>query len=88
MGKKNSGNLEKLMVSMSASLATITTKLSTMEELLNTSLEENKQLKAELADKNNIIGDMSCKINMLHNSPNINRVTSVFDPTEQILKQT
>jgi hypothetical protein len=65
MGKKTVADLEELMVSMSASLATITAKLSTMEELLNTSLEENKQLKTELEAKNKIIGDMSCKINVL-----------------------
>jgi hypothetical protein len=65
MGKKTVADLEELMVSMSASLATITTKLSTMEDLLNSSLEENKKLKAELADKNKTIGDLSCKINIL-----------------------
>jgi hypothetical protein len=50
---------------MSASLESITTKLSNMEELLNASLEENKHLKEELADKNRTIGDMSCRINIL-----------------------
>lgn len=65
MGKKTVADLEELMMSMSASLATITDKLTSMEELLNNSLEENKQLKAELAAKDKIIGDMSCKINNL-----------------------
>jgi hypothetical protein len=65
MGKKTVADLEELMMSMSASLATITDKLTSMEELLNNSLEENKQLKAELAAKDKIIGDMSCKINSL-----------------------
>ncbi len=36
-----------------------------MEDLLNKFLEENKILKAELADKNKTIGDMACKLNQL-----------------------
>jgi regulator of replication initiation timing len=70
MGKKTVADLEELMVSMSASLTSITTKLSNMEDLLNASLEENKQLKAELAEKNKIIGDMACKINLLEHGLN------------------
>jgi hypothetical protein len=50
---------------MSTSLESITAKLSTMEDLLNKSLEENKLLKAELTEKNKLMGDMSAKINQL-----------------------
>jgi hypothetical protein len=65
MGKKTVADLEEIIVSMSASLDGITSKLSNMEDLLNASLEENKQLKAELAEKNKTIGDMACKLNLL-----------------------
>jgi chromosome segregation ATPase len=65
MGKKTVADLEELIVSMAASLETITAKLSTMEDLLNTTLDENKQLKADLAEKNKVIGDMTSKINTL-----------------------
>jgi hypothetical protein len=64
-GEKTVADLEEIIVSMSASLDGITSKLSNMEDLLNASLEENKQLKAELADKNKTIGDMACKLNLL-----------------------
>ncbi len=65
MGKKTISDLEDIIINMSASLEGITTKLSNMEELLNASLEENKQLKEEIAVKNKIIGDMASKINIL-----------------------
>lgn len=65
MGKKTVADLEELIVSMSTSLESITSKLSTMEDLLSKSLEENKSLKADLAEKNKTIGDMTCKINLL-----------------------
>jgi hypothetical protein len=65
MGKKTVADLEELIMNMSTSLENITAKLSTMEDLLNNSLEENRQLKAELAEKNKKIGDMACKINSL-----------------------
>jgi hypothetical protein len=47
MGKKTITDLEELMVGMSDNLASITTKLETMEDLLNMELEENKSLKTE-----------------------------------------
>jgi hypothetical protein len=70
MGKKTVADLEELMLTMSASLESITSKLTSMEELLNASLEENKQLKIELESKNKTINDMTCKINTLEHGLN------------------
>jgi hypothetical protein len=65
MGKKTVADLEEIILNMSSSLESITSKLLSMEDLLSKSLEENKLLKAELAEKNKSIGDMSAKINQL-----------------------
>ncbi len=51
-GEKTITDLEELLVGMSDNLASITTKLETMEGLLNMVLEENKSLKTELVEKN------------------------------------
>jgi hypothetical protein len=70
MGKQTIADLEKLMVNVSASLERITTKLSSMEDALNISLEENKSLNSELAAKNKIIEKMTCKVNLLEHGLN------------------
>jgi hypothetical protein len=70
MGKKTISDLEEIIVNVSASLEGITAKLSTMEDPLNASLEENKQLKTELAEKNKLIGDMTCKLNIMEHNLN------------------